>query len=219
MQKIIAFVRPFILEFMRIFWAIKEEFLNFREIRRFDIKPYQLLWVNPGSILMSKCKANKDCIDSFQDKFIQGGEWDSALVSPLDHNVVRASFKVSSNNKSWRVVGEYERMDKLINTHGAFDNCRSQSDIKDRYGKLDKMISEIGSNKSIQSRKMLRKFNFRELGGIEVAISRNGQIVKIGDGQHRLGIALGLGIEIIPVSVILVHSSYHKGQVKQCLKK
>lgn len=213
MQKTIVLVRPFILKLMRIFWALKEEFFHFREIREFNLKPYQLLWVNTDDILMGKCKANKDCVDCFEDKFIQGGEWDSDLVNPLAHAVVRASFEVSNNDKNWRGTDEYERMNELVNTHGVFDNCHSKSDIESRYDKLDKMISEVGSNNYIQSKKMLSRFNFRELGGIEVAIGRNGQIVKVGDGQHRLGILLGLGIKMIPVCVILVHSDYHKVRV------
>ncbi len=56
--------------------------------------------------------------------------------------------------------------------------------------------------------KKLKKINFREYGGIEVAISHNGEIIKIEDGQHRIGIALGLELNKISVKLIRTHSDF-----------
>ena len=210
MQKIIAFVRPFILEFMRIFWAIKEEFLHFREIRRFNIKPYQLLWVNPKEILMGRCKVDKHCTQYLKDRFIQDGEWDQDLVNPLEHSIVKTAFNVSNGKTNWKLSGEHLRMKNLLDSYSYFDGCNSTNDVKRRYNSLDKMLVEVKSEKRIRCRKSLRRFNFRELGGMEVAVGRNGDVIKIGDGQHRLGIALALGVKKVPVSVVLVHKEYER---------
>jgi len=210
MQKIIAFVRPFILEFMRIYWAIKEEFFFADHIKKIKIKPYQLHWVDPKEILMSRCKVDKHCTQHLKDRFIQDGDWDRDLVNPLKHPIVQIAFNVSSNKTNWKLSGEYSRMKNLLDSYGYFDNCNSMNDIEKRYNDLDKMLKEVKSKRRIRCRKDLRRFNFRELGGLEVAIGRNGEIIKIGDGQHRLGIALSLGINKIPVSVVLVHKEFEK---------
>lgn len=210
MQKKVAFALPFILEIMQIFWAIKEEFLHFREIRRFDIKPYQLLWVNPNEILMGRCKADKDCVQYLKNRFILDGEWDQDLVNPLEHPIVKTAFNVSNSKTNWKLSGEHLRMKNLLDSYGYFDGCNSIDDIERRYNSLDKMLVEVKKEKRIRSRKSLRRINFRELGGMEVAIGRNGDVIKVGDGQHRLGIALALKVKKVPVCVVLVHKEYEK---------
>ncbi|MBT7901588.1 MAG: hypothetical protein HN601_11675, partial [Candidatus Marinimicrobia bacterium] len=176
----------------------------------FNIKPYQLLWVNPKEILMGRCKVDKHCTQYLKDRFIQDGEWDQDLVNPLEHSIVKTAFNVSNGKTNWKLSGEYSRMNDLISSYNYFDNCNSIDDVEKRYNELDKILSEVKSEKNIKCRKNLRRFNFRELGGMEVAVGRNGEIIKIGDGQHRLGIALAFGIEEVPVSIILVHKKYEK---------
>lgn len=210
MQKKIATIRKFILELMRIYWAIKEGFFFASHIKKIKIKPYQLYWVDPKEILMGRCKVDKYCTQHLKDKFIQDGEWDQDLVNPLEHSIVRTAFNVSNSKTDWKISGEYLRMKNLLDSYGYFDNCNSMSDIEKRYNDLDKMLAEVKSEGRIRCRKNLRRFNFRELGGMEVAVGRNGEIIKIGDGQHRLGIALALGVKKVPVSVALVHKEYEK---------
>lgn len=201
-------LRFYIIVLIDIFWALKEEILFWRIIQKTELKPYQLMYVNPKKIKMTKRKADPNSVEKINKKFILDGNWDMELVNPLNHQVVKASYDVSRGNNTWELVGEYSRMEKLIKKFGKFDNYHSMKDLKIRYKKLDNLINIAKIKGFFESQKFLKKIYFREYGGLEVAIGRYGDIIKIGDGQHRLGIALGLGFKCIPVCVIRVHTNF-----------
>lgn len=201
-------LKKWIIFSLDVMWAFKEQLLFITQIKKIHLTPYMLLWVNPKDIWMTKCKADPDCIVKLKRKFILDGSWDKELVNPLEHMAVKSAYEVSKGNSTWKISGDYSRVSKLIKKNGKFDNCFSIEDLNNRYEELDKIITHTKKVQKYVPQKNLNKIHFREHGGMEVAIGSNGEIIKVGDGQHRLGIVLGLGLSEIPVSLTLVHSDF-----------
>ena len=126
--------------FKNVIWAYKEQLKSIKHINKIQLKPYQLLWVNPHDIRMTKCKADPDCTEKIKRKFILGGNWDEELVDPLKHIVVKSAYEVSKGDTTWHLSGEYSRMTKLLEKFGKFDNCFSIKDLDIRYNELDKIV-------------------------------------------------------------------------------
>ena len=52
--------------------------------------------------------------------------------------------------------------------------------------------------------------SYRFQNNIECMIDRNSNLVKIGGGNHRLGISRVLKLKRIPVEIRIIHSNYHE---------
>jgi hypothetical protein len=158
-----------------------------------------VLPVNPQEIRMVRCKMDGDCsIWGFKKKFILGGDWDLETVDILSHAAVRNSFDMVRNDYSWGATNERIRLQSLVEQYGKYDNCRDLVDIDNRLERLRVMalnayteLTNTGKVESIQP--------------IDLAIDRLGKPVKIGDGQHRLGILSALCAKAINCAVYNVH--------------
>lgn len=159
----------------------------------------RVLSVDPQEIRMVRCKVDGDCsMWSFKKKFILGGDWDLETVDILCHAAVRNSFDMVRNDFCWSATNERARLKSLVEKYGQYDNCRDLVDIDNRLERLRAMafnahneLTKTGEIASIQP--------------IDLAIDRSGKPVKIGDGQHRLGIVFALRARFINCSVYNVH--------------
>lgn len=169
--------------------------------------PFKKIYVNLNEIKISKHKIS-NMNDGLLDKFICEGDWDLSLVNLRNHPAINAAYLVSKYNLTWNEVGEEDRIYNLVEKFGSFDKCRSREQVIKRLASLTKLINSIKNKKS----KVLLKDNILPLtlNSPQIAIGREGQIVKIGSGQHRLGIALGLSIDKIAFSLRAIHPLFLK---------
>ena len=146
---------------------------------------------------------------------IKSGDWDLA-VAPISANlkleIVRRKI---IHNISWEEAGAYEHMQQLMNECGGVaDECRSISDIIERYNKLDRLIASLRIDASnYKTRVQLGKSFLREKGGILIHINRDGEPVFGGGGHHRFGICRYLEIPLVPAQLGHVHDSAVKSGV------
>ena len=126
-------------------------------------------------------------------------------VSLTDVSIFKRAMDRYQKNMSWKDVGEEAWLKKRILINGAQDGCKNDKDIDGRLKKLDNLFESMLLRKELYSRKQLKGFSFREKNGIGVAIDRNGQLIWLADGAHRLAIAKYLKLEKVPVTVLLVH--------------
>ena len=104
---------------------------------------------------------------------------------------------------SWATTGLLKRLTRQINEVGAADGCRSEADVLDRYRRLDLMFRQVQSDGRLRSRSELG--GYREMGGILVHIGPKGEFYFGGNGNHRLAIALALGLNDIPAQLGSIH--------------
>jgi len=183
--------------------VINEGNLNSLKIfKNTNLFPFKKIYVNINEIKISKSKISS-MNDGIVGRFICSGDWDLSLVSLRSHPAVNAAYLVSKYNLNWNEVGEIDRIYNLVKKHGSFDKCRSREQVIKRLDSLTNLIKVIKYKNS----KILLKDNIMPLtlNSPQIAIGRNGQMVKIGSGQHRIGIALGLSKDKIAFSLRAIH--------------
>ena len=136
---------------------------------------------------------------------IRAGDWDREGFDWTDHTVFRAAGQRIHDGVPWSATGDYRRLLRILAERGEYEGCRTQADIDRRLAGWDAMIDEIRRSGRMRPRSALNPGNFRERGGIEVAIGRDGDILFAGSGYHRLSVAWHLDLPAIPVCVVLVH--------------
>ena len=178
--------------------------INFSQTNLF---PFKKIYVNINEIEISEAKIST-MNDGIYGRFLCEGNWDLSLVSLRDHPAINAAYLVSKYDLTWNEVGEEERIYNLVRKYGSFDKCRSRLQVKQRLDSLSNLINKIKYKDS----KALMKNNILPLtiNAPQIAIGRRGQFVKVGPGQHRLGIALGLSLDKVAFSLRAIHPLFLK---------
>jgi len=102
---------------------------------------------------------------------------------------------------AFRDTNSYRRMLNELETQGVTGSPRLVSEVEidayfDRLVKLYQSIERSGYRRSA---------SVAADGEITLRIGRNGQLIKCGQGTHRLAIALVLGLSSVPVVIDAVH--------------
>lgn len=158
-----------------------------------------------GGYLTNNIELPKETIHKKLSRFIAGGDWDYH-TTPIE-NVKPISRTIHRYEKdlSWEEVGEIDWMMRNIKQYGIQDGCRSYDDVIARCNNLDKLKQHVEKKGQFSTQKKLNTLNFREVGGIGVAIGQNGDIIWLDNGAHRLAIARHLQLPEIPVCLQLIH--------------
>ena len=189
-------------------------------LRNCRLKPFGAAWCDPSKInlatqyyepkhtayLLNGRDLDRASIKWQVFSFIATGNWDQRVVDLCDNSIIRRAYDRFLLGKSWDEIGEIDWLRSNINYHGSQDGCTSEADITDRLNNLDSLYATLQSERKFKLQKELNKKAFRERGGICVAIGRKGDLIWMGDGAHRLTIAKIIGLKLIPVAIILVHS-------------
>lgn len=148
--------------------------------------------------------------DSLRPKMwdvIAGGDWDTYTMPIDDVLPYRLTLEKLSTGQSWEEVGEFARMEDLIRVKGGSDGCKNRQDVERRYARMDDMVNDIKQSRRLQTRKERGEASFRELGGINMAIDRDGSLIKLQGGTHRLAIAAHFELPAVPVCIRIVHEN------------
>ncbi len=101
----------------------------------------------------------------------------------------------------WEQTRAYQRMAGAIRRKGVADRCRSMDDVFTRYEALDRLFEKAKKDREISCHSDYDPWAFRELGGIVFHIGPGGKPFFGRVGQHRLAIALVLGIRSVPAAL------------------
>ena len=179
------------------------------------LRKYNLFYADPREVKYIINKKNEDICRS---SFVAGGDWDQDAVNFVDKEkdswpaplkdrieAILNTKKKYKENLTWEEVGEIDRLLDGIRKGGAKDGLKSELDIKKRLDKLDSLAKNLESGSSMLSQWELHGISFREKGGIQTALGRDGQIIFLNsDGHHRLGMAMAL-TSVIPLSIHSIH--------------
>ena len=103
---------------------------------------------------------------------------------------------------------EFFYLKNKVKELGEYRNCKNENDIILYFKRLFKLFESINNG----------GVNYRFQNNIECMIDRNNNLVKIGGGNHRLGISRILKIKKIPVVIRLIHSNFLKRNIKKNIK-
>ena len=173
-------------------------------------RKFMLMYVRTGEIPQSAARRESFPVNPKRTaEVVLPGNWD---LMPAERGWGESMSPILQGLRTrimegvaWSHTGLVDRMEKLIEENAsAIDGCRDREDVLRRYHKLDEVISFASKTRTLRSQSSVSK-TFRELGGIDVAIGRNGDVLRVGGGNHRLAIAILLELPVIPVCVNAVH--------------
>jgi len=175
--------------------------------------PYEPIFIDPNNV--SKCGLsyhgkNERSLNRHTDTGkIIGGSWDleNSCQDIRSAPKYKAVIDKYENGLSWEETGIYDNLVNYIKRHGSIDGCYNRGDLERRYQKIDELYNSI-KNKGYKQQSNLSPNKGKEVNINEVCVSigRDGNFIfGGGGGWHRLAIANVLGIEKIPVHIIIRH--------------
>ena len=186
--------------------------------------PETIFWIDPARIVhhtnftgRGADVAPKDRVfDMQRDKGkVYGGSWDISQYPFADLDVVRAIRDRIEHRVDWRDTDFYSRVREDINRRGHTGwNIRSESDLEARCEHLDRLIDSIRCRGYLLNHTVVLDGEEKGLGGdptfgseITVNIGRSGEYL-FQDGRHRLAVAKVLGVDKVPVKVLVRHKQW-----------
>jgi len=135
------------------------------------------------------------------------GDWDLHRRKIKHHPKFKYCVARFVEGVDWERAGAYAHMQTLIGKYKTHDECSNLDDVVARYKRLDRLFDQAKADRKLKTQKELRRFAFREYGGIYIHIDRNGDPLFGKGGWHRLMIAKILGLKAIPAQVGIVHKN------------
>ena len=118
---------------------------------------------------------------------------------------VKSCIEHWSKGVEWEKTQVFNKMKSSIETRGKTDGCKNMKDVYKRYQKLDAIFDQVKKEHRIKCQQEVQAFSFRESGGINFHIGPNGEPFFGRLGQHRLAMALVLGIKQVPAELGAIH--------------
>ena len=197
--------------------------------------PAELLWVDPDlisrSITWNKLR-ERDHLPEYEyfDKpkykiaaTIRGGDWDSVRRRFEDSTVYTSFVEHFENDAPWEDTVLYNEAIDRIRDGERWWRCTTEAQFRDRCRELDQLFNTIRKDGYktqrnllarddvwIQSRGAKNASDFQILKcEVAVNIGRNGELI-FHDGRNRLAMAKILGLEEIPVVVLVRHEGWQR---------
>lgn len=132
-----------------------------------------------------------------------GGKWDTKEVEFTELNIYQAVTNRLSHDIAWEETTYFKSMEESIRNNEQPYGCTSKNELRNRCEYIDDLIDNIREY-GYRSQRALGKVCVDE---VTVNIGRDGSIL-FNDGRHRLAIAKSLGLDAIPVRVLVTHEEY-----------
>lgn len=152
-----------------------------------------------------------------------GGEWDR-FTEDLRDGILSTSLRERfQDGKDWEETEMYRTTLSAIESGQTFWNgCESAADLQNRCHSIDRLYHDMRTN-GYQPQPTETRFGDHYLPDeLRVGIGRDGSIIRIGGGRHRLLLAQLLDIEKVPILITLVHEQWEllrvHGNVNQALE-
>lgn len=148
---------------------------------------------------------------------VRGGDWDCSNRTLEDGSKYRSVVDRFENGTSWEETDIYQgALGRIENGETHWNGCRTVDDLKRRIDHVERLYETIRESgfksqselhgESVKSIVLSGSFD-RSKTDVAVAVGRNGEFLFV-DGNHRLAIAHVLGIDAIPVRVVVRHAKW-----------
>lgn len=172
-----------------------------------DVHPVHVLEIDPREVEY-KMPRWKELVWEYTPGSIRNGSWDEEAV-PFEESDLYVGFRQRFvDDLPWEETAYYDRIVNELD-QVTWRGATSEREVLARLQKYDRLYTEIGTN-GYRSQASLRR-----TGGVTrlkpakfcevlVNVGRDGQYI-LDDGRHRFTIAYLLGIDQIPVCVLVRH--------------
>ncbi len=170
--------------------------------------PFAFVEVDPNSITAS----NRDIDKYLATGAIRGGDWDrntSPYEESLKYRSVEQRFL---EGRDWNETAIHEELRRRIEDTGEADGCYSVADLERRYDRIDRLYESIETDgyDPTQSYETSDSRISNSLDQVCISVGRDGELLFCGGGNHRFSIAKVLGLESIPVRVVVRHAEWQR---------
>ena len=184
--------------------------------------PDKILYLDPQMIVYHT-NFCPDKYHNFEDRVfnmtkyrggIESGNWDISNNKFKDLEVYNAFKGRIVNDLEWSETSYYQRLlNDIKNGYSRF-SCHDESDLIQRFKQMDLLIDNIRETGYKSAQEVLTDGmsqstgrNHKFVDEITVNIGRDGKLL-FQNGRHRLSIALLLGIEKVPVQILVRHKKW-----------
>ena len=158
------------------------------------------LWIDPARLIW---QADPLPRRSWSGRVVAAG-WPQGRVPVRDNPKIRYCLAHWQGGADWEAAGAIAFFEAALAARGRIDGLRRMDRIRDRLAALDKVFAQVRAEGRLRPRDELPGQGFRERGGILVHVGSGGVPYFGGGGQHRLAMALALGLPLIPVQLGVV---------------
>ncbi len=140
------------------------------------------------------------------------GDWDRRenlylLTETPKYQSVESHF---ADGTPWEETAVFDIFPELIEEYGKQDGCENKRELKRRYEEFEAVYESLKENgyksqRELRAGEGISKHTFDEIG---IGIGRDGKILFIGCGWHRLCLSKILGLDSVKVRVICRHSGW-----------
>ncbi|KAB2928684.1 MAG: hypothetical protein F9K30_00580 [Dechloromonas sp.] len=141
-----------------------------------------------------------------------GGDWDQRMLPTLVAEAESPKFlscrELLVDGLAPEETSEYRFIMAAIARHGSYRGCVDADDARAH------IEARLAFYRRVAEGGYRRQSALGEsglIGEIECAVDRDGQLVKINAGNHRLAVARLLGLPAIPVHLTMIHESWRPG--------
>jgi len=209
----ILFLQPKFYEKLahNFYWS-----MNSFDVDKFEIDPLKITSVDPKNIQRVTGRRWKPWSELIQKiGQVSTGDWDKTNPTELpdekkypkefdQHTVHQAFLSHFEKGISWKETSHYQKKLEKAESDQEFKHIKMKLN---QYDNLYKSINKTGYKSQIQLCGPSNTFIDTRLGEILVDIGRDGEILFV-DGRHRLSIAKILGLDSIPVFILVRHEKW-----------
>lgn len=168
--------------------------------------PRTVYWLDPRSILFHTCLKNGS--DDWEDwvfgprasiRTVQDGDWDISGLRVADMRICRAVADRINHGVPWRSTDFYQTAVRQIESGRRLWRCTNRAEFDRRCEDIDRLVESIVRHGYRRSHQLDEE--------VLVNLSRDGAPL-FQNGRHRLAIALALGLDKIPVQVLVRHAMW-----------
>ena len=177
---------------------------NYNRKNSASIDPFKVIWIDPAEITLRKANDSQMFREHKIKPAIKDGDWDQKNIEYFEETEPFQSIQQRfEKGQSWNEtrIQDNESREKIE---------RLYENIKAKGFKTQSEIKPF--NDPVHGIKHVDRF-LNEINEIMVTIDRNGEII-FDDGNHRLSIAKILGLEKIPVRVLVRHEKWQEKRNK-----
>lgn len=189
-----------------------------------NLYPLKLLWINPQEIEYGVRRRKLEGINGTLLPRILDGDWDQEKISAIEERTrYRSMNQHFREGLEWEKTELYQKRLNEIHETGSTKyggTVTSQQELDQVFENIDTLYQEIKENGYKTQREIRKKEKIvnaqlrpdhyaNELNEVIIDIGRNGELL-FHENRHRLYIAKILGLEKIPVRVLVRHSEWQK---------
>jgi hypothetical protein len=169
----------------------------------------------PNCLLVKKIFINPNKITFFTSlpvkpkkgsAYFLDGDWDKCLpkidIEMVKNYKYKTADEIIKRNTPLIETPEYKHVENLIKIKGSYRGF---------INSLDYMKSIKSLYDSISLKGYLERNSFFNpwIGEVEVALGRDGRLIKMNSGNHRFACSRILSLKRIPVNVCMIHDDYY----------